>query len=77
MEKIELNKRTLRTLSMSELTMIGGASEDGDEDPVQAAINEANAKKQKTVASECPCPTDVNGCPPTGMERTCCPNTGN
>ena len=82
MEKIELNKRTLRTLSMSELTMIGGASEDGDEDPGQAAINAANAagktKPTPPYSSECPsakCPITSEICPPTN-DRKCCPNTG-
>ncbi|QYG06801.1 hypothetical protein [Janthinobacterium sp. PAMC25594] len=77
MYKIELNKRTLRTLSMSELTMVGGASEDGDEDPVEPPVKDP----KKTQASECVCASEQ--CPSPSMagcivtdSRKCCPNTG-
>ncbi|MBR7780375.1 hypothetical protein [Undibacterium rugosum] len=77
MEKIELNKRTLRTLSMSELELVAGASEDGDEDPDGAA---KKPPKKSTIASECPCATELcppksKNCPPTA-DLKCCPNTG-
>lgn len=83
MEKIELNKRTLRTLSMSELTMIGGASEDGDEDPAQPIDdNDQNAatktKPAPQYTTNCPsskCPIASQICPPSN-DRKCCPNTG-
>lgn len=78
MEKIELNKRTLRTLTLSELELVGGASEDGDEDP--------DGSKQKpkpdTLPTNCPCPTELcpvpsDRCPPgTSRNVRCCPNTG-
>lgn len=73
-EKIELNKRTLRALSMTEISLVAGAdAEDGDaEEPAPP----------KTVVSECACPTDTVMCPiplsdprkcPATADTRCCP----
>ncbi|WUR11432.1 hypothetical protein E7V67_017115 [[Empedobacter] haloabium] len=82
MEKIELHKRTLRTLSMSELELVGGASEDGDEDPNGGAPKNPPPPppKPNTIPSDCPCVTEQcplrsTNCPPTA-NRVCCPNSG-
>jgi len=74
MEKIELNKRTLRTLTMSEVSRVAGAdAEDGD-------AEDDNAAKPKTEMTECAsCPTETRVCPPPSVncpptaDVKCCP----
>lgn len=81
MEKIELHKRTLRTLSLSELELIGGGGEDGDEDPDGSKPPDPTPPKPSTLSSDCPCfsvevcPPKSSVCPPSSNLK-CCPNSG-